>query len=301
MNSPKHFLSLNDLTSLQANNIISRAIELKKMPLSQQPQVLKQRSVALIFNKSSTRTRISFATGIAQFGGLPLFLSPDESHIGRGESISDTAKVLSRMCAAVVIRTYEQSLIEELAQHSTIPIINALTDAYHPCQVLADIQTFVEHRGPIKGHKIAWVGDGNNVCHSWMNAARLFDFKLHIATPSDFKPDAAIYEQNKAHLTWSEAPAEAVENADLVVTDTWASMGQEQEKKAREAIFANYCVDASLMKKANSNALFMHCLPAYRGYEVSAEVIDGPQSVVWDEAENRLHAQKALIEFLMSA
>ena len=296
----RHLRSLLDLSAQEAEQIIARAIELKAIDFSAQPTPLTRRSVALIFEKPSTRTRVSFATGVSDFGGSCIFLSPEESQLGRGEPVSDTAKVLSRLVDLIVMRTDFQTTIEELAENATVPVINALSDLYHPCQVLADIQTYVEHRGTAKGIKAAWIGDGNNVCHSWINAARLFDFEISIATPSGFEPDQRICDANADRVTLSNTPPSAVDNADVVITDTWASMGQEEEKREREKIFKNFTVSNYLMALAKSDALFMHCLPAYRGYEVEADVIDGPQSVIWDEVENRLHAQKALMEFLLA-
>ena len=296
----RHFRSLLDLTAAEAQTVISRAIELKATPLKDQPQPLKRRSVALIFEKPSTRTRVSFATGVSDFGGSCIFLSPQESQLGRGEPISDTAVVLSRLIDLIIIRTNTQTTIEELAANASVPVINALSDLYHPCQVLADIQTFVEHRGSARGIKAAWVGDGNNVCHSWINAARLFDFEISVACPKGFEPDPNIHEANRDRVTLTADPESACEEADVIVTDTWASMGQESEKLEREKIFRPFTVTDKLMKLAKADALFMHCLPAYRGYEVEAQVIDGPQSVIWDEVENRLHAQKALMEFLLA-
>ena len=235
-----------------------------------------------------------------QLGGSSINLTPNDTQIGRGEPIEDTARVISSMVDGVMIRTDEHSKVTTFAEYSSVPVINGLTDDYHPCQLLADIQTFQELRGNIKGANIAWVGDGNNVCHSFMNAARLFDFNLSIATPEGFEPDASVTEQNKHSVTLSNDPKAAVENADIVVTDTWASMGQEGEKSSREQAFDSYCVDDALMTLAHKDALFMHCLPAYRGMEVSESVIEGAQSVVFEEAENRLHAQKALLEFLLA-
>ena len=296
----RHFRSLLDLSAGEAQTVIERAIELKATTLKLQPQPLLRRSVALIFEKPSTRTRVSFATGVSDFGGSCIFLSPEESQLGRGEPISDTAKVLSRLVDLIIIRTNTQTTIEELAQNASVPVINALSDLYHPCQVLADIQTYVEHRSSTKGIKAAWVGDGNNVCHSWINAARLFDFEISIACPQGFEPDQHICEANRDRVTLTTDPHKACESADVIITDTWASMGQESEKSQREEKFRNFTVTDELMKQAKTDALFMHCLPAYRGYEVDAQVIDGPQSVIWDEVENRLHAQKALMEFLLA-
>jgi ornithine carbamoyltransferase len=253
----------------------------------------------MVFEKSSTRTRVSFEAGMAQLGGYAIFLSPRDTHLGRGEPIEDTARVLSRMADAIMIRTFAHETIERFAAHSRVPVINALTDMYHPCQLLADIQTYVEQRGDIRGRKVAWIGDGNNMCHSYINAARQFDFELYIAAPAGYTPNPGVAAAAGSLVRLCDSPLEAAAGADLVVTDVWASMGQEDEQKKRVRAFADYQVDARLMDAAAADALFMHCLPAHRGEEVAAEVIDGPRSVVWDEAENRLHAQKALLEMLL--
>jgi ornithine carbamoyltransferase len=236
---------------------------------------------------------------MAQFGGHAIFLSSKDTQLGRGEPIEDSARVLSRMVDAVMIRTFEHDIIERFAAHSRVPVINALTNEYHPCQLLADMQTYFEHRGDIAGKRVAWIGDGNNMCHSYINAARQFDFQLFIASPEGYLPDTNILAAGKDHAKLADSARDAVKGADLIVTDVWASMGQEEEQAAREQVFADYQVTAELMALANSDAIFMHCLPAHRGEEVTAEVIDGQQSVVWDEAGNRLHSQKALLEFLM--
>lgn len=298
---PQHFLSLRDLTADELGRIIERAIELKAMQKSGTlHEPLRNRMLALVFDKSSTRTRVSFETGMTQLGGNSMFLSPRDTQLGRGEPIEDTARVMSRMVDVIVIRTHSHEMVETFAANSKVPVINALTDLYHPCQLLADIQTYVEHRGEIKGRIVAWVGDGNNVCHSWMNAADMLGFKLNIATPDGYQPDQNLVNKCGNSVELFTRPDQAVAGADIVVTDTWASMGQEEEKKVREQAFAGFMVDAKMMRLAKKEALFMHCLPAYRGSEVSADVIDGPQSVVWDEAENRLHAQKALLEHLLA-
>ena len=297
----RHFLSLMDLTADELHKLVYRAIELKREFKAGVPCVaMKGKTLALIFDKSSTRTRVSFEVAASQLGGNSLFLSPSESQLGRGEPLEDTAKVLSGMVDVVVIRTGGHEKIETFASHSSIPVINGLTDLFHPCQILADIQTYVEHRGEIRGKRVAWIGDGNNVCHSWMNAARQLGFDLQLAIPPGYEPDKALLENCQSQASLSASPVEAVEGADLVVTDVWASMGQESERTKRLKAFEGYQVDPMLMSHASENALFMHCLPAYRGFEVSAEVIDGPQSVVWDEAHNRLHAQKALLEYLLN-
>ncbi len=297
---PRHFLSLMDLSKAELQKLISRAIELKNMQNNNREyEPFKNKVLAIIFEKSSTRTRVSFETAMIQCGGRSIFLSTHDSQLGRGEPIEDTARVLSRMVDCVAIRTFEQEKIELFAQYSKVPVINALTDTCHPCQLLADIQTYVEHRGEIKGKKVAWIGDGNNMCHSYMRAACQFDFELAIACPSDYQPNTDILNETKANVSLFAEPTEAVKGADLVSTDVWASMGQEEEQRKRAKAFAAYQVDSKLMALAKPDALFMHCLPAHRGEEVSKDVIDGAQSVVWDQAENRLHSQKALLEFLL--
>ncbi len=299
--SVRHFLTLLNLSSEELNQLIERAIELKawqKQGRIYEP--LKNKVLAMVFEKSSTRTRVSFETGMVQLGGHAMFLSPRDTQFGRGEPLEDSARVLSRMADAVMIRTFEHEKLERFAEHSVSPVINALTDKYHPCQLLADMQTWYEHRGDIRGTSVAFVGDGNNMCHSYINAAKQFDFNLRVATPADYRPQADIVAVAGERVTWFDNPAEAVEGANLVVTDVWASMGQEEEQSEREKAFADFQVNADLMAAADKDAIFMHCLPAHRGEEVTADVIDGPQSVVWDEAENRLHAQKALLELLLA-
>ena len=296
----RHFLTLLDLSPDELNGLIQRAIELKAMVKRREIyEPLKNQTLGMIFEKSSTRTRVSFETGMTQFGGHALFLSPNDTQLGRGEPVEDTARVLSRMVDAVMIRTFEQEMIETFAAHSRVPVINALTDMYHPCQLLADVQTYVEHRGSIAGKTVAWIGDGNNMCHSYINAARQFGFKLKAACPEGYDPDQGIVEAAGDCVEVVRDPKVAAEGADLVTTDVWASMGQEEEQKIRERAFTGFMVDDAIMDCANDDALFLHCLPAHRGEEVSASVIDGKQSVVWDQAENRLHAQKALLEFLL--
>ena len=296
----RHFLTLNDLSREELRALIQRAIELKaKHKAGEIFEPLKNKVLGMIFEKSSTRTRVSFEAGMAQFGGHAIFLSSKDTQLGRGEPIEDSARVLSRMVDAVMIRTFEHDIIERFAAHSRVPVINALTNEYHPCQLLADMQTYFEHRGDIAGKRVVWIGDGNNMCHSYINAAKQFDFQLYIASPEDYLPDAQILAAGEGHATLANSARDAVNGADLIVTDVWASMGQEEEQAARERVFADYQVTAELMTLANPDALFMHCLPAHRGEEVTAEVIDGQQSVVWDEAENRLHSQKALLEFLL--
>ncbi|MDA1107112.1 MAG: ornithine carbamoyltransferase [Proteobacteria bacterium] len=299
--SVRHFLTLSDFTPAELERVLARAIELKAMRregLRHEP--LKNKVLAMLFEKSSTRTRVSFESAMIQCGGGAIFLSPRDTQLGRGEPVEDTARVLSRMSDVIVVRTFEHEKLERFAAHSTVPVINALTDKYHPCQLLADLQTYVEQRGAIKGKTVAWVGDGNNMCNSYIEAARLFEFELRISTPSGYEPDSALLKASAGHATLTHKPQDAVWDADLVTTDVWASMGQEQEQAARLRDFAQYQVNTPLMALAKPDALFMHCLPAHRGEEVSADVIDGPQSVVWDEAENRLHAQKALLEMLVS-
>lgn len=296
----RHFLRLDDLTADELDRLVHRAIGLKSEFKAGTPcSAMREKTLALIFDKSSTRTRVSFEVAASQLGGNSIFLSPSESQLGRGEPLEDTAKVLSGMVDVVVIRTGGHEKIETFANHSSIPVINGLTDLFHPCQILADIQTYIEHRGEIRGKRVTWVGDGNNVCHSWMNAAKLLDFDLQLAIPPGYEPNQDLLEGCKSRASLSTSPEEAVEGADLVVTDVWASMGQESERQKRLRAFEGYQVDGELMGHASKEALFMHCLPAYRGFEVTSEVIDGPQSVVWDEAHNRLHAQKALLEYLL--
>lgn len=298
--TPRHLLTLLDLTAAEARRLVQRAIELKRMVAEGVTYLpLAQRTLAMVFEKSSTRTRVSFEVGMAQFGGHALFLSPRDTQLGRGEPIEDSARVLSRMVDAVMLRTFDHDRIERFAAHSQVPVINGLTDRFHPCQLLADMQTYQEHRGSIQGRKVTFVGDGNNMCHSYINAARLFDFQLCIACPPGFDPDEDVLAGARDHCTLVRDPRVAAQGADLVVTDVWASMGQESEQNERAAVFADYRVDSKVMAFAKPDVLFMHCLPAHRGDEVSADVIDGPLSVVWDEACNRLHAQKALLELLI--
>ena len=297
----QHFLTMLDLEKPQIQSLITRAIELKRMQKAGEGhEYFKNHVMGMIFDKSSTRTRVSFETGMAHFGGHAIFLSPRDTQLGRGEPIDDSARVLSRMVDIVIIRTFEQGNLERFAANSQVPVINALTDMYHPCQLLADIQTFVEHRGSIEGKTVAWIGDGNNMCHSYINAAIQFDFNLNIATPKGFEPDQNIMAAAGDRIKLTDDPHAAAEKVDIVTTDVWASMGQEEEQAKRANAFHDFQVDNNLMKLANKDALFLHCLPAHRGEEVNADVIDGPQSVVWDQAENRLHAQKALVELLLN-
>ena len=295
---PRHFISLLDLTGEEFRDLINRATQLKN---HRDPdyQPLKGRVLAMIFEKSSTRTRISFESGMSHFGGSAIFLSPRDTQLGRGEPIEDSAQVISRMVDCIMLRTHRHETVTKFAEYSRVPVINGLTDEQHPCQLLADMQTFFELRGDIRGKTVAWVGDGNNMCHSYIHAAMVLDFKLHIAAPAGYLPDKAIVDLAGDRVVFFDTAIAAAKNADLCVTDVWASMGQEEEQKQRERDFKGFQINAEVMCAANHDALFMHCLPAHRGEEVSADVIDGPQSVVFDEAENRLHAQKALLEFLL--
>lgn len=298
--STRHFLTLLDLSPEELRTLVIRASELKAIRnRGEVYEPLKNKVMSMIFEKSSTRTRVSFEAGMAQFGGHAMFLSPRDTQLGRGEPISDSAKVISSMVDVVMIRTFSHQLVEEFAANSSVPVINALTDEYHPCQLLADMQTYFEHRGDIQGKTVTWIGDGNNMCHSYINAARQFDFKLNIACPEGFDPNMDLVETNKDRVFITRSPEEAVTGSDLIVTDVWASMGQEEEQKEREEKFAGFQVSPELMDKANKDALFMHCLPAHRGEEISVDMLEDPRSVVFDEAENRLHAQKALLEFLL--
>ncbi|WP_432470627.1 ornithine carbamoyltransferase [Amphritea sp. HPY] len=296
----RHFLTLRDLSPAELKQLIQRAVELKQIRNNGEVyEPLKNQVLAMIFEKSSTRTRVSFEAGMAQFGGHALFLSSRDTQLGRGEPIEDSARVISSMCDVVMIRTFDHATVTNFAANSKVPVINALTDDYHPCQLLADMQTYLEHRGDITGKTVTWIGDGNNMCHSYINAARQFDFKLQIACPEGFDPDPDLVAANQDRVQIFRTPQEAVTGSHLVVTDVWASMGQEEEQKEREKAFAGYQVTTELMDQADKDAIFMHCLPAHRGEEVSAEMMDDPRSVVFDEAENRLHAQKALLEFLL--
>jgi ornithine carbamoyltransferase len=297
----RDFLTLMDCTPQELRQLIERAIELKRMLRHRDVyEPLKNRTLAMLFEKSSTRTRVSFEVAMAQFGGHALFLSPRDTQLGRGEPVADTARVLGRMADAVMIRNHSQAVQQEFAAHSPAPVINGLSNLHHPCQLLADMQTWLEHRGEIRGRTAAWIGDGNNMCHSWIEGARQFGYRLRIAAPRGYAPNAEILAAAGDTAVVVDSPEDAVRGADLVVTDVWASMGQESEQTARAEAFRRYQVNEALMAQARPDALFMHCLPAHRGEEVTAAVIDGPHSVVWDEAENRLHAQKALLEFLLT-
>lgn len=299
--APRHFLTLRDFSSAELRTLIDNAIALKATHRAgREPPTMAGRVLGMIFEKSSTRTRVSFESGMAQMGGSAIFLSPTDTQLGRGEPIEDTARVLSRMVDIIMVRTYGHAKLEAFAAHSRVPVINALTDDFHPCQVLADIQTFVEHRGTIAGRQVAWIGDGNNMCQSYIEAAGLFDFELRIASPKGYEPDAALLAAAGARVQVGHEPAAAVAGADLVVTDVFTSMGQEAEQRQRAVAFAGFQVDHELLAHAATDVLFMHCLPAHRGEEVSAELLEDPRhSVVWDEAENRLHSQKALMRFLL--
>lgn len=299
----RHFLTLQDLSTDEINQVIQLAIDLKAAHREgrQQP-LLAGKVLGMIFEKSSTRTRVSFEAGMAQLGGDALFLSPNDTQLGRGEPIEDSARVISRMVDIVMIRTFGHDKVEKFAEYSKVPVINALTDQFHPCQLLADIQTFVEHRGSIQGKTVAWVGDGNNMCQSWINASMLLDFNLNIACPTGYEPSVELLAQAGKRVTVTTDPVAAVTGAHLVTTDVFASMGQEEEQEERLKHFANFQVNHQLISHAADDVLFMHCLPAHRDEEVSAELLEDESiSVVWDEAENRLHAQKALMMFLLEA
>lgn len=303
----KDLISLHDLTAQQVEDLLKLGLKLKKELKSGIPHpILKGKTLGMIFTKSSTRTRVSFEVGMTQLGGYPLFLSSNDIQLGRGETIHDTAKVLERYLDGIMIRTYAHSDVIELAQEASIPVINALTDLLHPCQVLADLMTAYEHKGKLEGLKLAYIGDGNNMAHSLMYGCAKAGMDCAIATPDGYKCDAGVVENAKDDfkksgktLLLTEDPVEAIKNADVVYTDTWVSMGQESEKAERQRIFMPYQVNSELYKNAKDDAIFMHCLPAYRGFEVTEDVIDGPQSVIFDEAENRLHAQKAVMATLM--
>ncbi len=298
MQQPRHFISLLELSNEEFHSLINRAIDLKN---NRNPdyQPLKGQVLAMIFEKSSTRTRISFETGMTHFGGSALFLSSRDTQLGRGEPLEDSAKVISSMVDCIMLRTHAHETVTTFAEYSTVPVINGLTELLHPCQLLADMQTYFEHRGEIEGKTVTWVGDGNNMCHSYINASRMLNFNLNIACPNGYQPNKDVLNAAGKRVKLFDNLHQAVNNSDLIATDVWASMGQEEEQKKREIDFKNFQVTAKIMDVANNDVLFMHCLPAHRGEEVAAEVIDGNQSVVFDEAENRLHAQKALLEFLL--
>jgi ornithine carbamoyltransferase len=297
----RHFLQFNDFSRAELEHLFARTRWIKdQFKRYRRYWPLEDRTLVMIFEKQSTRTRLSFEAGMHQLGGAAIFLSTRDSQLGRGEPVEDAAQVISRMCDVVMIRTFEQAIIERFAENSRVPVINGLTNEYHPCQVLADLYTFVEKRGSIKGRTVAWIGDSNNVCNTWLQAAEMFDFNVHVSTPPGYEVEperANLY--GTGHYEEFRDPMQAAKGAHLVTTDVWTSMGFEAENEARKRDFEDWQVDAEMMKVARKDALFMHCLPAHRGEEVAAEVIDGPQSAVWDEAENRLHTQKALIEFLL--
>ncbi len=293
----RHFLRFSDFSRAEHEYLFARTKAIKdKFKRYQRYWPLEDRTLAMIFEKPSTRTRMSFESGMRQLGGTAIYLYTRDSQLGRGEPVEDAAQVISRMCDVIMVRTFEQDIVERFARNSRVPVINGLTDEYHPCQILADIYTYIEHRGSIVGKTVAWIGDANNVCNTWLQAAEILDFKLHISTPPGYPIEAQ--RANRNCKTFRD-PLSAAKGADLVTTDVWTSMGFEKENKARRRAFRAWQVDAKMMKAARKDALFMHCLPAHRGEEVAADVIDGPQSVVWDEAENRLHTQKALLEFLL--
>jgi ornithine carbamoyltransferase len=297
----RHFLTLLDLSPDELRYLIQRAIAIKNGLKTHGPSYapLANRTLAMIFEKASTRTRVSFETAMAQFGGHALFLSPRDTQLGRGEPIEDTARVLSEMVDAVMIRTFSHQGLETYAAASGVPVINALSDDYHPCQLLADIMTWTELRTSVRGRTAVWIGDGNNMCHSWINAARQFDFHLRVCCPKGYEPRRDILEAAGGRVTLLHDPQQAVIDSDLVTTDVWASMGQEEEQTRREADFLEFQVTEAMLDRAGPNVIFLHCLPAHRGEEISATLLDDPRAVVWQEAGNRLHAQKALIEFLL--
>jgi ornithine carbamoyltransferase len=300
----RHFLTLLDITTDEAHTLLTRAADMKRLQKQGVAhRTLEGKTLGMIFDKASTRTRVSFEVGMFQLGGHALFLHSGATQLGRGEPIEDSARVLSRMVDSIMIRTFGHDTLQRFAEYSSVPVINALTDATHPCQILADVFTYTEKRGDIAGNTVAWIGDGNNMAHSWINGAVTFGYRLNLACPDGYGPDKELLAEARARgaeIHLSDQPFEAAAGADLITTDVWASMGQEAEQAEREKAFAGFTVDASLLAEAHADALFMHCLPAHRGEEVTAEVIDGPQSVVWDEAENRLHVQKALMEFLLT-
>jgi ornithine carbamoyltransferase len=306
MNTPlRHYLQFSDLNREEYHYLFARAALIKaKFKRYEMHQPLADRTLAMIFEKHSTRTRLSFEAGMHQLGGAAIYINTRDSQLGRGEPIEDAAQVFSRMVDLVMIRTYGQEIVERFAAHSRVPVINGLTNEFHPCQILADVMTYIEHRGPIQGKTVAWIGDANNMFYTWLQAAEVLDFTLHFAGPKGYgvehkRPGYPVSSGQAAHLREFSDPRAACAGAHLITTDVWTSMGYEAEKPAREQAFKGFMVDADMMSRAQPNALFMHCLPAHRGEEVAAEVIDGQQSVVWDEAENRLHGQKALMEFLL--
>lgn len=300
MTATRHFLTLNDLNSEEFRGIIARATELKKMQREGiSHPYYPNKVLAMIFAKASTRTRVSFEAGMAHFGGHAMFLSPSDTQLGRGEPIADSARVISSMVDLVMIRTFAHSDVEEFAAHSSVPVINGLTNDYHPCQLLADMQTWFENRGDISGRRVTWLGDGNNMCHSYINAAKLLDFELVIGCPEGYEPNSELLAANSDRVIIKHDANEAVANADLLVTDVWASMGQEDEQIERARAMAPFQLNRTLLGKAKGDALYMHCLPAYRDKEITTELMENSETVIWQEAENRLHAQKALMEFLL--
>jgi ornithine carbamoyltransferase len=295
---PRHFLQFSDFSRDELDYLFERTRWIKtRFKRYELYQPLRDRTLAMVFEKASTRTRVSFEAGMNQLGGIAINLNRGDTQLSRGEPIEDVARVVSRMVDVVMIRTFEQSIIERFAEHSRVPVINGLTNEYHPCQILADLYTYIEHRGSIRGKTVAWIGDPNNVCATWLQAAQIFDFNVHVSTPPGYRLPAG--ELGSRHCAFFDDPEAACKDADLVTTDVWTSMGFEAENEARKRAFGDWQVDQAMMHRARPDALFMHCLPAHRGEEVATEVIDGPQSVVWDEAENRLHAQKALLEYLV--
>jgi ornithine carbamoyltransferase len=297
----RHYLQFRDFSQGEYAYLFERSRWIKdRFKRYEQYWPLVDRTLVMIFEKQSTRTRLSFEAGMQQLGGAAIFLSTRDSQLGRGEPVEDAAQVISRMCDLVMIRTFEQDIVERFAANSRVPVINGLTNEYHPCQILADIYTYIEHRGSIKGRTVAWIGDSNNVCNTWLQAAEVLDFKVNVSTPPGYEVEherAGLH--GTGHYEEFADPMEAARGADLVTTDVWTSMGFEAENEERKRDFEDWCVDAEMMKLASKDALFMHCLPAHRGEEVTAEVMDGPWSVVWDEAENRMHTQKALMEYLL--
>jgi ornithine carbamoyltransferase len=295
---PRHFLQFRDFSRAEFDHLFERTRWIKeRFKRYELYQPLRDRTLAMVFEKASTRTRVSFEAGMNQLGGIAINLTRGDTQLSRGEPIEDVARVVSRMVDVVMIRTFEQTIIERFASYSRVPVINGLTNEYHPCQILADLYTFVEHRGSIEGRTVAWIGDANNMFATWLQAAPIFGFRVHVSAPPGYAPSAGAGDTR--HCVLFEDPEAACEGADLVTTDVWTSMGFEAEREARRRAFMHWQVDAAMMRHANRDALFMHCLPAHRGEEVATEVIDGPQSVVWDEAENRLHTQKALLEYLV--
>jgi len=296
----KHYLQFSDFTRDEYAYLFERTALIKRKFKNYEPyHPLLDRTLVMIFEKSSTRTRLSFEAGMHQLGGAAIYLNTRDSQLGRGEPVEDAAQVMSRMCDVIMVRTFGHEIIERFAGHSRVPVINGLTNEHHPCQVLADIFTYFEHRGPIEGKTVAWIGDANNMLYSWLQAAEVFGFHVNVSTPKGYDIDLSLVSERRDHFTRFDDPADACQGVHLVTTDVWTSMGFEDENAERLKAFDGWCVDAAKMARAAPNAVFMHCLPAHRGEEVTADVIDGPQSVVWDEAENRLHVQKALLEYLV--